>query len=543
MAKLVLKPIKRKLFVLVYLLSLLSLGITYLSIVPIFEGFDETGHFSSLRQISGTGTIPLYGESYLDQFVVDFQGPIPYSTGIPPFDRGMVYMKFFKHPELIEYYIQTYRQQMPATIYRPSHVLNWQAQHPPLYYLLLAPLITTFSIFSFTAQIFLLRLASYLLALSGVALGILAVKQLPQAPEQNIAVLGFLLYPIILPMFFPEFARIGNDSLCIFLVGLVAYLLSLWLKDEHNIKISVAIGIVLGMGLLTKALFLPIASALTIFLLVRAWMNTPERSKRLWSLLQILLPALFIGGGWYLYNLLVFGQIIGSNEAILLANQGGLIAGLKENLSLNGFVTGMIVPFVSYSWAGTWSVVRLPALLHLPLLALTMCIFIVYARQLKSQPLDNPIWLPVWVLVFFAGGLFWHMLVGLALNGNGATPGWYLHILMPWVAPAIGMGIVGVFQCGKARLLLMILLLYAVLYHIMALWSQFALFTGCASKGPDKYYIFSGNFLCLDQVSVLMNRASVLGYPFLAIFSFLVWTIANLWLFRQVWKNRMIFME
>ena len=537
------KALFSKQFMLVYLLSLAFMGLAYLSILPIFEGFDETAHFSSLRQIASTGSIPLYGKSYLDQFVVNFQGPVPYSTGTPPFDSGMVYKKFFEHPELSEQYIKLYRQPLSAPVFLPSQQINWQAQHPPLYYLLLAPLISLFDHFSFTAQIFLLRLVSYLLALSGVAFGLLAVNQLTLEKERNTAVLGFLFYPVILPMFFPEFARIGNDSLCIFLVGLTVYLLSFWPRDEHNTWRSLAIGIVLGMGLLTKALFLPIVAALLLFLLIRTRMHRQEDTTFPWLLLQILLPSLFIGGGWYVYNFFVFGEITGSYDAILLANQGGLIAGLKGNFSLYGFVRGVIAPFVSYSWAGTWSLVRLPAILHIPLLLLLIIIFVAYIRQLKFHPLDNPAWLPVWMFLLFAAGLLWHILVGIAINGNAATPGWYLHILMPWMAPALGMGIVNIFQHDKLRLLMAVLFLYAVLYHLMALWSQFALFTGCASKGIDKYYVFSGHFFCLDQISLLFNRAFVIGYPILAAVGLPGWMITNFWLFRQAWKNKVAFIK
>ncbi|WP_283743912.1 glycosyltransferase family 39 protein [Sideroxydans sp. CL21] len=532
---------KGRMFVFVYLLSLLCIGIGYLSILPLFEGFDETAHYSSLRQISDTGTIPLYGTSYLAQEVIDYQGPVPYGSGKPPFDHGMVYSKFFKQPELVEQYQQTYRQHLPSIMYRPSNELNWQAQHPPLYYLLLVPLIKALDEFSFSTQFFLLRLASFFLALSGVALGLLAVNQSNEPPERNPAMIGFLLYPIILPMFFSEFTRIGNDSLCIFFVGLVAYLFSLWLKDERNTKISVAIGIVLGMGLLTKAFFLPITVALAMFLLTRLLLGKRDevmRSERIWSLFQIFLPAMFIGSGWYLYKLMIFGELTGSSEAIQLAHQGGLIAGLKANFSLYALIRGVTATLVSYSWAGTWSLARLPALLHLPLLALAIWVVFAYFRQLKLHRLTGPAWLPVWIFCFFAFGLIWHVIVGVALNGNGATPGWYLHILMPWAAPAIGMGISSIFQHRHARVLLIVLLVYAVLYQIMALWSQLALFTGCATKGDDKSYVFSGSAFCIDQTSLLMDRMAVLGYPGLAVIGFSGGVICFLWLLVKLWNAR-----
>ena len=48
-------------FFMFYLLALLFMGLAYLAILPPFEGFDETAHYSSIRQIADTATIPLYG--------------------------------------------------------------------------------------------------------------------------------------------------------------------------------------------------------------------------------------------------------------------------------------------------------------------------------------------------------------------------------------------------------------------------------------------------------------------------------------------------
>lgn len=168
---------KQQLFALVYLSSLIFIGIFYLSITPIFEGFDEVAHYSSMRQVADTGTIPLYGKSYIDQFVIDIRAPIHYQMDRLPLDNEMVYKNFFKHPELVERYQKKYRQSLPIPDYRPSTAANYQAQHPPLYYLLLAPVTTIVDQFSFTDQIFLVRLMSFLLAILGVVLALLAVNE------------------------------------------------------------------------------------------------------------------------------------------------------------------------------------------------------------------------------------------------------------------------------------------------------------------------------------------------------------------------------
>ena len=529
----------RRSLLFVYLLALLLMGFGYLAILPVFEGFDETAHYSSLCQIADTGTIPLYGKSYLDQQVVDYQGPVAYGSGMPPFDRNMVYSKFFAHPELVEQYRQTYRQPLPRSPYRMSRVPNWQAQHPPLYYLLLAPLVSALDRVSFVTHFFLLRLISFLLAMAGVVFGLLAFRKPNLPPEANPATIGFVLYPVILPMFFPEFTRIGNDSLCLFFVGLMTYLLSLWLKDERNTKISLAIGIVLGMGLLTKAFFLPITAGLVAFLLIRLWLDkqgVAMRPLRGWNLLQIIWPALLIGGGWYVYNLMAYGELTGSDEAIHLAHYGGLIAGLKENFSLYGLVYGVAGLMVSYSWAGTWSLTLMPALLHLPLLSLAAWVIGAFLLQLKRRSLTDPVWLPVWAFGFFGCGLLGHVVLNLALTGHGYTAGWYLHILMPWIAPALGIGAISLLQHRRSRLILIGVLFYAVLFQMIALWAQLALFTGCATKGDDKYYAFSGYTFCLDQAPLLMDRLAVLGYPHLAVIGFAGGLMCMVWLVLGVGK-------
>lgn len=524
---------------LVYLLFLLAFGIGYIAITPPFEGFDETAHYSSLRQIADTGTIPVYGKSYLDQSVVDYQGPIHYDTGSPPFDRHLVYPKFFAQPERVANYLEHYRKPAPHVGFRPSSELNWQAQHPPLYYLLLAPVLRGLNGWSFTAQFFVLRLISFVLALCGVALGLLAAGR-EDGRERSAAMIGFAAYPILLPMFFPEFARIGNDSLCLFLVGLAAYLLASWLKDERAPAASIGLGVALGLGLLTKAFFLPISLALAIFLGTRLLFDRGHpigRRERLRNTAVVFLTALLMGGGWYVYKLAAYGDLTGADYAIRLERQGGMLAGFESHFSMPQLIRGALMPLISYQWVGTWSVARVPEVFQAPMALLAAWIAVAYLRQLKGRPLADPAWLPVWVFGLFLLGLYWHVLIGIALYSLGAAGGWYLHILMPWAAPALGLGIVAIAAHRRLRPLLAVLLVYAFGFHLFALWAQMALFAGCATKGDDKYYVFSGKALCLDQAPLIIDRLAVLGYPALAISAFALGLACLGWLLVQVRRD------
>jgi hypothetical protein len=507
---------------LLYLLALLLVGIGHLAILPPFEGGDEKAHFSSMRQIAGTGTLPVLGESVLDRAHTEYQGPQPYSAIAQPFDSGLVYSKFFAQPELVEKYRRLYREAPFSTSYAPGQGLNWEAQHPPLYYLAMAPVVNAVSGLSFVSQFFVLRLASFLLALGGVVFGLLAVEKNFGIEEKDAAFLGVFLYPLVFPVFFTEFARLSNDALCVFLVGILAYLLALWRRNPKNMRLSVAVGVTLGLGLLTKGLFVPVVAALAAFLFFRLWRDRGAKDiahKRA-ALIGIFYPALVIGGVWYIGRLALHGDLSGGVDSLALAQHGGWIAGLGDHFSLYAFARSVLATLFSYSWAGTWSYAFLPLAMRAPLVVLSFWIFGVCVFELKKRRGDDFAWLPVWLFVFFAGGMFYHLMLGIALDGMGHTPGWYLHVLMPFVAPAMGAGAVAILQKPRARVVLIAFLVYAFLFQIAANWAQFALFAGCATKADDESYAFSSPVFCFDQAATMADRMSVLGWPALAAFGF-----------------------
>jgi len=46
--------------------AILLIAVGFLAVLPPFEGFDETAHYSSIQQIADTGTIPRYGLKFLE---------------------------------------------------------------------------------------------------------------------------------------------------------------------------------------------------------------------------------------------------------------------------------------------------------------------------------------------------------------------------------------------------------------------------------------------------------------------------------------------
>jgi len=90
----------------------------------------------------------------------------------------------------------------------------------------------------------------------------------------------------------------------------------------------------------------------------------------------------------------------------------------------------------------------------------------------------------------------------------------------------------------KSKILLAIFFIYAFLFQLIAIWSQLALYAGCASKNIDKYYLFSGDYFCLDQIPLLFDHLAILGWPIVTIIGFGIGFILFFILFIKIWSYK-----
>ena len=260
--------------------------------------------------------------------------------------------------------------------------------------------------------------------------------------------------------------------------------------------------------------------------------------KRIPAIAGIFPPAVIIGGGWYVYSYLVYGSFSGSNLGIWLAQRGGLLTNLGDTFSLATFVRGLATAVVTYLWGGTQSLAHLPYLTYAPLLVALGCIVVAFCFRLRKIPLADPLWLSMWLAVAFVLGICGHAVTNMAVGGNGNTPGWYLHILAPFLAPAMGVGVDFLFRNSKSKRIFFGFAAYAAIFSCVAIWFQLALFSGCAVKGDDKHYLFQSKYLCFDNVATVVDGISLFGYPVLAGLGFCCWVVASILLFVELQRIR-----
>src|SRR5258706_9347009 len=235
------------------LLAVALTGIAHVAFLPPFEGFGETNHFSYIQQLADTGHLPGFGMDKASLDIDRYQGPIHYSAS-PPYDRvgGLTYRSFFNGTSLPSLTPEN------GFAYEPGRIVNGEAQHPPLYYLALVPFYLLAKGWSWPGMFLLLRLVSWSIAFAGFAIGALVTQRsllsLKFSPRLCLLVPA---WPFLFPQFFPEMARLGNDSLCLLLMG-IGWYLCLRILNQRLVTGALSLGIVLRLGLLTKTFFLPI---------------------------------------------------------------------------------------------------------------------------------------------------------------------------------------------------------------------------------------------------------------------------------------------
>lgn len=187
--------------------------------------------------------------------------------------------------------------------YRSSLSLNWIAQHPPLYYLMLQPFFAFMPHGDPVTSILLLRIFSMLLG--AVTLYYAAKTFAILLPERELLQKTMVMGIAFLPMFSASSAAINNDNLVFALSAGLVYLSA---KNfiEHDTRGSVKMGILLGLLALAKATALPLFLSIFIIEIIKHFRRKSSSTCFLKHLLAIFGVAFLIAGWWYMRNFLLY---------------------------------------------------------------------------------------------------------------------------------------------------------------------------------------------------------------------------------------------
>jgi hypothetical protein len=499
---------------LLLLAAVLLTGLGRILMLPPFEGVDETAHYSRIEEAAFAPSSPAHMIS-ADVESYARAGPMPLgwilarrgrdtdvsallATGERT-DLGLaLYPAFFAKDDKVSRYARLYRETPGSAAYAPGREQNWQYQHPPLYYSLLAPVLRAAAALPLVSRLLVLRLAGFLAAFAAFAGALAATRRHPGLEEA--AVLG-AAYPFLTPVFFSEFGRIGNDTLCLVIFSLAWVLLLRHLRDPRGLLLPAALGATLGLGWLAKAFMIPVSAGVLLFLAARGWGEEEAMPRRLAPALMAGAAALLVGAWPYLADLR-HGHFLGSAEFAHLAAQQGVEFSARKAVSA---VFILVLSFVYYFSDATVSAGLLP--LALALLAGTILVLRAAARLPRDPRAVE--WLPLWTGAPLAAGLVLHLILFDLRDGVTTTPAYYLHVLAPALAMIFGLGLAAL-RCSGGGRMLGLLLAGAVAANAAIMSAAQMLYAGCARFTADGGLAVGGP-AC--QSGIIFARLSLLAWP------------------------------
>lgn len=371
----------------------------YATAFPIWEGFDEWAHFAVVRHVAmGEALVPRDAVVPLDVATSMQQAPMPPTIASLP-SGAVTHDQFWKLPPEERAAREAEFRHIPADFAAQSGTIGaYETLQPPLYYWISAPVLRIFQHGSLATQVLALRWAAA--AIGSLVIPLIFVLARAAFHDERMA-LGCSAVAALLPELAITTARVSNECLAIPL-----YTAATWLAIRRGHWL--ALGVVLGAGMLTKAYFL----AALLGIAVAFWAP------------RALLVAVAISGWWYLRNYLTTGTISGLSEAVALRNTPS--STLLHSIGSIPWMRAFDSILFSHLYFGGWSSLTVRSwMYHLLYAGIALATLGMIALLKKPE-------MRALMLIY---GVFWlaqlyNVVLIYATKGVPTSMGWYLYAVV-----------------------------------------------------------------------------------------------------------------
>jgi hypothetical protein len=327
-----------------------------LSILPPFEAWDEYQHIAYVAFVAERDRPPKPGEFVPKSLYPAFaRYPQPTLALRGHLDRmgALGYAEYWKAPE-------------PPRVVGPSPPIElYEAQHPSLYYRLMAPIMERWSgPDGILTAITLMRLFGVLCGAATVLLIGLSLPALVERPGlAHLALLVIGVYPLLLS----DCARVANDPLAVLLgtVAVVALLRLPGRRPRATAALAALAGVAIGFGSLTKVfdfMLLPFAG---VVLLGHAWRGRMGWGQAVRAGLLVFGLAGLITAHYVLRNLRDFGAITPMQELVTNASADLTLLDYLAAATERTWLASLYRHYVTHSLGlSGWTFVKTPYVLR-----------------------------------------------------------------------------------------------------------------------------------------------------------------------------------
>ncbi|RIK66832.1 MAG: hypothetical protein DCC66_12685 [Planctomycetota bacterium] len=412
----------------------LTRAVFLLSVMPPYEGWDEYQHIAYVAHWIEHGAPPVLGES-----------PVPRALypALVRFPQPKLAVDQIGAIGAMEYHAYWERLAAGGSIEvraTAPDIPLYQAQHPPLYYQLIAPL--------FRGQLDPDRIghaiarARWLGVACGAAALLLFGLSLPSLVAAGPARCLILLAVATQPLLLFNCARVASDPLAV-LLGTLVVVMVLEFRIERWRRHGLILGLALGLSILAKVYNLLLAPFVVLVWLDRWRRGRWRGAQTAASLLLILSVAILLTSDYFMENLRRHGLLTPMQESVENARHGvGTSALLRQALALD-WLGELARKYLRQSlFTGGWSYVKTSGAITwvyqvFLLIGAGLAVAAAIRWRRSGQPTcfsrDGAGRASALLGALFAMGLAWHMVSSRQAWGSITTNVWYAAVSFPWL--------------------------------------------------------------------------------------------------------------
>jgi hypothetical protein len=333
--------------------------------------------------------------------------------------------------------------------------MQYEAQQPPLYYLILTLPYLVVKDSSLPAQALTLRIASLLISAAGVFLCYRLVLRVPACRHAAVPVLLLLAS---WPGLMVDVSRIGNDGLALPLGAGVVLCSVRTVRRGSGVRDWILPGVTLGAALLAKAYMLALVPLLPFAALIQLLRQKTGRLRTVSGCLLGLALVGLIAGWWYIRMWLA--TLTFSGEQIdVAAVQFGFTARLAAIWDIK-WLRVLDSAAMTHIWTGGWSflgvrswvyrVFEFAALTSAAGVGALACRFVRHSHHRNLTDGNAQFSLVACAYLLFCFGVGYFAFVVYLTRGISTALGWYLYGIAGAETLLLGCGFAGLFGVRRA---------------------------------------------------------------------------------------------
>lgn len=304
-------------FLLVLLLVFVAKQLLTVLVFPPFSGHDEVAHFNYIQTVATEHRVPTLFRCPTDdgRNCLDASGRLT-NTEFSTWQGDILPDYFYRYCQFILDWSPC-EPENPRWLNGPFRAANWgfigqfpagtqyAANHPPLYYVTMAPFARAGASLSAETMQYLLRALAIVFGLAVVLLAFFTTREL--FPNDRFLLVTVPAFVAFQPQVSYESAMVNNDIAGIALVSLVLYLLARGMRRGFDFQNCAWVGAALGLAMLAKSNSLVIIPSIALAIVlwcgvfdIRSWIPRGIVSASVAGVL--VLP-------WYLFFYRTYGNL------------------------------------------------------------------------------------------------------------------------------------------------------------------------------------------------------------------------------------------